>query len=236
MSGHGAAASELVSRPGSRGTARGGTVVPVGAQLRGKRCEAGMSLRELARRVDVSASLVSQIETGRMRPSVPTLHAIVSELGLSLDEIREIVESAGLSAAVWAHARAAPARGRTRHAGAAPQQRADQRRVIELGTGVSWERMTAWTDPDVEFMVVVYRPGGGSSPDAKLMRHSGREFGLVLSGTLSVTVGFDDHLLGPGDSITFQSTTPHRLGNDGTVEVRAIWVALECHGLEAGHR
>ena len=47
------------------------------------------------------------------------------------------------------------------------------------------------------------------------MRHSGREFGLVLSGTLSVTVGFDDHVLGPGDSITFQSTTPHRLRNDG---------------------
>jgi mannose-6-phosphate isomerase-like protein (cupin superfamily)/DNA-binding XRE family transcriptional regulator len=193
-----------------------------------------MSLRELARRVDVSASLVSQIETGRMRPSVPTLHAIVAELGLSLDEIREIVESAGVSAAAWAHSRAAPAPGRTRRAGAAPQHRADQRRVIELGTGVTWERVTAWTDPDVEFMIVVYQPGGGSSADGKLMRHSGREFGLVLSGTLSVTVGFDDHLLGPGDSISFQSTTPHRLRNDGTVEVRAIWVALECHGLEAG--
>jgi mannose-6-phosphate isomerase-like protein (cupin superfamily)/DNA-binding XRE family transcriptional regulator len=195
-----------------------------------------MSLRELARRVDVSASLVSQIETGRMRPSVPTLQAIVAELGLSLDEIREIVESAGLSAAVWAHSRAAPARGRTRRAGATPQQRPDQRRAIELGAGVTWERVTAWTDPDVEFMIVVYRPGGGSSAEGKLMRHSGREFGLVLSGTLSVTVGFDDHLLGPGDSITFHSTTPHRLRNDGPVEARAIWVALEYHGLDAEHR
>jgi mannose-6-phosphate isomerase-like protein (cupin superfamily)/DNA-binding XRE family transcriptional regulator len=195
-----------------------------------------MSLRELARRVDVSASLVSQIETGRMRPSVPTLHAIVSELGLSLDEIREIVESAGVSAAVWAKSPGAPARDRTRGAGAPPQHRDDQRRVIELGAGVTWERVTAWTDPDVEFMIVVYRPGGGSSADGKLMRHSGREFGLVLAGALSVTVGFDDHLLGPGDSITFQSTTPHRLRNAGTVEVRAIWVALECHGLEPGRR
>ena len=50
-----------------------------------------MSLRELARRVDVSASSVSQIETGRTQPSVRTLYAIVSELGLSLDEIFELV-------------------------------------------------------------------------------------------------------------------------------------------------
>ena len=211
-------------------------MVPVGAQLREKRCEVGISLRELARRVDVSASLVSQIETGRMRPSVPTLHAIVSELGLSLDETREIVESAGLSAAAWASSRAAPARSRPRSSGDAPAHRADQRRAIELGSGVTWECVTAWKDPDVEFMTVVYRPGGGSSADRKLMRHSGREFGLVLSGTLSVTVGFDDHLLAAGDSISFQSTTPHRLHNDGTVEVRAVWVALGCHGMGAGHR
>ena len=215
---------------------RGSAVVPVGAQLREKRCEVGISLRELARRVDVSASLVSQIETGRMRPSVPTLHAIVSELGLSLDETREIVESAGLSAAAWASSRAAPTRARARRAGAAPQRRADQRRVIELGSGVTSECVTAWKDPDVEFMTVVYQPGGGSSANGKLMRHSGREFGLVLSGTLSVTVGFDDHLLAPGDSISFQSTTPHRLHNDGTVEVRAVWVALGGHGMGAGHR
>ncbi|MGH2852341.1 MAG: cupin domain-containing protein, partial [Solirubrobacteraceae bacterium] len=104
--------------------------------------------------------------------------------------------------------------------------RADERRVIELETGVRWERMAAWENPDVEFMIAVYGVGGSSSADGKLMRHSGREFGLVLSGTLSVTVGFEDHTLEPGDSITFESTTPHRLRNDGGVEVRAIWVTL----------
>jgi len=110
--------------------------------------------------------------------------------------------------------------------------RADERRVIELETGVRWERMTAWEQPDVEFMIAVYGVGGSSSADGKLMRHSGREFGLVLSGTLHVTVGFDDHVLTPGDSISFQSTIPHRLRNDGDVEVRAIWVTLGRYGPE----
>src|SRR5476649_2332334 len=66
----------------------------VGAQLREQRFASGMSLRELARRLDVSPSLVSQIETGKIQPSVRTLYAIVSELGLSLDEIFELVGSA----------------------------------------------------------------------------------------------------------------------------------------------
>jgi transcriptional regulator with XRE-family HTH domain len=209
----------------------------VGAQLREKRFEIGMSLRELARRLDVSPSLVSQIETGKIQPSVRTLYAIVSELGLSLDSIFELVGSGEIAPAAAPGApapaaRAAAAQDEPRRAGAALVHRADERRVIELETGVRWERMTAWDEPDVEFMIAVYGVGGSSSADGKLMRHSGREFGLVLSGTLHVTVGFDDHVLAPGDSITFQSTIPHRLRNDGDVEVRAIWVTLGRYGPE----
>ena len=202
----------------------------VGAQLREQRFASGMSLRELARRLDVSPSLVSQIETGKIQPSVRTLYAIVSELGLSLDAIFELVGSAephGTPPAPVAAPMAPP-----RPASAGVVHRADERRVIELESGVRWERMAAWEDLDVEFMIAVYGVGGSSSADGRLMRHSGREFGLVLSGTLSVTVGFDDHVLGAGDSITFQSTTPHRLRNDGPVEVRAIWVTLGRYGGE----
>ena len=219
-------------------SAEGESTAPlVGAQLREKRFEVGLSLRELARRLDVSPSLVSQIETGKIQPSVRTLYAIVSELGLSLDEIFELVGSDEFSTPVAPGTAAPPARAalsadEPRRAGAALVHRADERRVIELESGVRWERMTAWDEPDVEFMIAVYGVGGSSSADGKLMRHSGREFGLVLSGTLHVTVGFDDHLLAPGDSITFQSMIPHRLRNDGDVEVRAIWVTLGRYGPE----
>src|ERR1700742_728205 len=60
---------------------------PVGEGLRTHREEAGMSLRELARRVGVSPSLISQIEHGKATPSVGTLYAIVSTLNVSLDEL-----------------------------------------------------------------------------------------------------------------------------------------------------
>ena len=109
---------------------------------------------------------------------------------------------------------------------AARVQRVDDRRAIELESGVRWERLTAWNDRDIEFLLAIYEVGGASSSDGRLVRHSGREFGLVLSGTLSVTVGFEDHVLTPGDSISFESTIPHRLHNDGDEVVRAIWVTL----------
>jgi mannose-6-phosphate isomerase-like protein (cupin superfamily) len=109
---------------------------------------------------------------------------------------------------------------------AGPVQRAGTRRTIELESGVRWERLTAWDDPDVEFLYTTYDVGGASSPDGTLVRHNGREFGIVISGRLGVTVGFDDHVLEPGDSISFESTTPHRLHNDGDDAVRAIWVVF----------
>src|SRR4029079_10742549 len=114
-------------------------------------------------------------------------------------------------------------------------QRADERPSIQLNSGVRWERLMFWGDEDVEFLAAVYDPGGASSPDDALVRHSGHEFGHVLSGTLRVIVGFDEYVLGPGDSITFPSTTPHRLVNDGQETVRAIWVVRGRRGADTGH-
>jgi transcriptional regulator with XRE-family HTH domain len=208
------------------------TTPPVGAELRRRRYETGISVRELARRLDVSPSLVSQIETGRIQPSVRTLYAIVSELGLSLDEIFDLVGSDSAGARPGRSPLPRGSADEQRRADAGVVHREDERRVIELETGVRWERMAAWDDPDVEFMVAVYGVGGSSSADGRPISHRGREFGVVLSGTLAVTVGSDEHVLGPGDSISFASTTPHRLRNDGPDEVRAIWVTLGRYGAE----
>src|SRR3984885_16387286 len=61
--------------------------VNVGSLIRRERQHQGLSLRELARRVGVSATMLSQVETGRTRPSVSTIYAIASELALSIDAL-----------------------------------------------------------------------------------------------------------------------------------------------------
>jgi len=201
----------------------------LGMRLRAERERSGLTLRELARRLEVSPSLVSQIETGKSQPSVRTLYAIVSELGISLDEL-------------FAPADGSPDRARSALRPALVSeprpdrngrvQRADDRDVIDLGSGVHWERLTTWNDRDVEFLYTIYEPGGSSSPDGSLMRHNGREFGVVLTGELGVKVGFEDYVLHPGDSIAFDSSTPHRLHNDGDDLVTAIWIVLGRHPAE----
>src|ERR671934_2513800 len=59
----------------------------VGSRLRAERERLGISLRELARRVGVSPSLVSQIELDRVNPSVSTLYALVTELGMTMSDV-----------------------------------------------------------------------------------------------------------------------------------------------------
>ena len=53
-----------------------------------------------------------------------------------------------------------------------------------------------------------------------------------MSGTLGVTIGFEEHVLGPGDSISIDSTVPHRLYNRGTVPVHGIWFVLGRRSLD----
>jgi len=60
---------------------------PIGERLRQARLDRGMTVRGLARVVDTSASLISQIETGKSNPSVSTLYAITAALGISVEDI-----------------------------------------------------------------------------------------------------------------------------------------------------
>jgi transcriptional regulator with XRE-family HTH domain len=194
----------------------------VGARLREVREAAGLSLRELARRIDLSASALSQIETGKSRPSVKTLYAIVTELGISLDEL--FANEAGGGAV----GRDGESEGRG--PAADPVQRAESRASLELDSGVTWDRLTAAHDPEVDFLFTTYAVGGASSSNDKLVRHNGREYGIVLSGELEVTVGFETHVLHEGDSISFDSQEPHRLANRGDVPATAIWFVIGRRG------
>lgn len=188
-------------------------------RLRAERERAGLSLRALAARLEISPSALSQIETGRTRPSVGSLNAITTELGVSLDSLFEPADGSGT-------VRRGLRRGDGEPAG--PVQRADSRKTLDLESGVRWERLTASPDPDIDFLYVVYQPGGASS--GGVMRHSGREYGLVLEGELTVTVGFDEYLLAAGDSICFDSTVPHRLANNGTTPALGVWFVIGRQG------
>ena len=201
----------------------------IGGHLREVRVARGLSLRALAERVGVSPSLISQVETGRARPSVRTLYAIASELRISLDELLFPDALAEPIEAIVAEPVASsepPAAWPELRLPDQPVQRSGDRKVIRLASGVVWERLTTASIPNIDFLYVTYEVGGASSPEHEFQRHAGQEWGYVVSGTLGVTIGFDDVMLGPGDAIAFDSTTPHRLWNAGHEPVHGIWFVL----------
>jgi uncharacterized cupin superfamily protein len=63
-----------------------------------------------------------------------------------------------------------------------------------------------------------------------MSRHVGKEFGIVLEGELTLEIGAARHKLTAGDSIIFDSSTPHRLLNEGIETVRAIWIDMNWGG------
>lgn len=184
----------------------------IGSRVRYLRTERGIGLRELARRVGISASMLSQIERSGVNPSVGTLFRLAESLGTTTDyffQPHDQVQPAGTVV------------GR------------DSRARIELSQGIVWERLTPQEEPDFEFMQTVYPAGAVSSEE--LMRHPGRDYGVVLEGALDVTVGFATYRLESGDSIAFDASMPHRLANPGPGPAQTIWVVLDRNSRTAGH-
>ena len=251
-----AAAPEVAGAPGHTGGGHPVSPASVGQRLRTERERQRIGLRELSRRVGVSASLISQIELGKATPSVGTLYSIVQELNMSMDVLFFEAGDTGPAAAAGAEEaypvpvsgptlvdltapadpnaqRAAPSELLQSLADAAefpalasPLVRKADRQTIHLGSGVTWERMGRPTDHSVDFLYVTYEVGGASAPEQSLIRHGGREYGHLLEGRLAVTVGFETFELEPGDAISFDSTMPHRLFNAGDVPARAIWFVV----------
>jgi mannose-6-phosphate isomerase-like protein (cupin superfamily)/DNA-binding XRE family transcriptional regulator len=218
----------------------------LGPRLRLVRASRQLSVRELARRVGCSASLISQIERGVSVPSVGVLYSLANELGSSLDYLL-FGSGAGPDAGAGAEADAGagldPGAGAGGNLGAGPAeapgsgpaaaspplaivQRGGGRKIIDLASGVRWERLTPQSDATTDFLEVIYSPGGHSTDERRPLRHDGREYGLIISGTLQANVGFESYELGPGDSIAFDSSTPHEYLNKTGEPVHAIWIVV----------
>ena len=201
----------------------------VGERIRLARESLGMSVRELSRRVDVSASHVSQVERGLASFSVRALYTVVSELGISMDSLFEDT-AADLGDPPFPVDDAVVARSKdTSLEEAGIVLRHADRPTISLSSGPRWERLTAKPESNAEFIDVIYAPAPGAEPPADFVRHDGREYGVIIRGELNVQVGFGTAALAVGDSISFDSSIPHRFWNSTDDEVHAIWFVLDNH-------
>ncbi len=195
------------------------TAENIGARLREARLQRGLSLRSVAQALGVSASLISQVETGKTQPSVSTLYAMVTHLGVSMDELLGVIPASNAPASPSAM---------LGHTGTVltAVQRAGENTVLEMENGVHWERLAVGEGGPADALLVSYDPGATSSIEGKLMRHSGVEYAYILEGELTLQLDFDTHVLGPGDSLQFDSVRPHLYSNNGATVARGVWFVV----------
>jgi len=207
----------------------------LGSRLKDFRLKAGLTLRELARKSDVSPSFVSQIENGKSQPSVATLYTFAQLLGVSIDELFDqrggeverpaLVEGWGPNGARNPSNAWHPSEYANRVSVVHPSHRSS----LTMAEGVIWERLAATPEHAVNFMKITYAPGAASTGGGDLVSHEGYEYGYVLKGTLEIVVGSETFTLNEGESMGFDSMIPHRLRNVGGGGLEGIWFV---HGRE----
>ncbi len=164
----------------------------IGPRLREIRNRFKLSQRQLARQTGVANATISQIEAGKLNPTVSMLKKVLDgfpiSLGAFFGDDREVRERVFF--------------------------RADELTEIADG-GVSYRQVGAHLGHRaIQLIQERYEPGAGTG--RQTMTHEGEECGIVLRGRLEVTVGDQVGVLRPGDAYYFRSSRPHRFRNTGS--------------------
>jgi DNA-binding transcriptional MerR regulator/quercetin dioxygenase-like cupin family protein len=168
-----------------------------GQRFRRLRTRRGLSLAQVARATGVSVGFLSSLERGQMQASVATLRRIAR---FYRTNILSFFEAAGENPRVV---------------------RPAQRKILETDAGVRME-LLAWGNTAMEPHLFRIKPRGGSGES---YAHEGEEFLHVLRGTFEIWLGENEHhQLKSGDSLYFESSTPHRWRNPGNAETWLLWV------------
>ena len=181
-----------------------------------RRLAAGLSIAEVARRADVSAPFISQLEAGRTSVSIATLYRVAAALGCTANSL--------LGPATTPDARAdGAARALVTRAGG------ELRFPAGAGEHTKRARLLSRTGDDIglEAYHYVMRPGDA---EQEWFQHGGEDFVYVIAGTVAIEFSDGESVaLGPGDSLHHDGTVPHRwvLGADAPAEVLGVIHATE---------
>jgi DNA-binding transcriptional MerR regulator/quercetin dioxygenase-like cupin family protein len=168
-----------------------------GQSFRRLRTRRGLSLAQVARATKVSVGFLSALERGQMRSSISTLRRIAR---FYRTNILSLFETAAENPRLV---------------------RPGQRKVLETTPGVRME-LLAWGQTVMEPHLFRIKPGGGSGESYS---HEGEEFLHILRGDFEIWLNSKEHYrLKPGDSLYFESSTPHRWRNPGRSETWLLWV------------
>ena len=173
----------------------------IGHNIKRHREQLKISIRELAKKLTVSASFLSQLEKGKALPSVTTLKSIADALqttvGILVGEGEKVLHN--------------------------PLVRAIERKSLK---NVEGQTLFLLTSPDYNKQMepILFEFDENATSGDSLYQHFGQEFVFILDGGLEITLNEKRYFLDKGDSIYFNSQNPHFVKNVHQGVTRALWV------------
>lgn len=171
----------------------------IGARLRRRRKAKRFTLAQTADQADLSEGFLSQLERGRVSGSVATLQRVTAVLGLTVGELFD--DSWTEETRLHRYADASPFR---------------------FGIAARKIRLTPKGNNHLEVFLGEFEPGG-STGDEPYAHGDSEELLLVVSGRIEVTLGDERHVLGPLDSVSYSSATPHRAREAEGGSAQVLW-------------
>ena len=189
---------ELAGEPGHGSTGPGQVPASIGQRIREYRMLRHATLRNVADKAGISEGFLSQLERGLTSASLATLREIADALGLEMVDLFD-------TAARPAHRVLSLA----------------DRPTLQFGHKLTKQLLTPKPYRHLEVFVGNFEPGGTTGPKPLVHGHS-EEFLLVLAGSVRLHLGDETHLLAQGDSIDYDSGTPHRVAAAEAAQL--LWV------------
>ncbi|MGH2374490.1 MAG: cupin domain-containing protein [bacterium] len=172
----------------------------LGARLRRRRIELGLTIRDVAGKAALTESFLSQLERDRVNPSVASLQRITSALGSSLGRLFD---------------EASPSSGRV-------VRRSERARLAYPGLRATDYLLSPDLNGRLEMIWAEADTGGGSG-DQPYTHEGDEECVVVIKGRMEVWVGDERYILNAGDAVTFSSRVPHKWRNIGRGKLEALW-------------
>lgn len=174
----------------------------IGEKLRTLRLRKKMGLVELGQHSGLSPALLSKIERGRLVPTLPTLLRISLVFSVGLEHFFQPSTRPTLAIV----------------------RRAERKRFPEkLDAAAPGYFFESLDFPALERSMNAYYVEF-EGPASQHHQHPGAELLYIIDGQLLITVGEEAHELGPGDSMYFDSSVPHRYQRTGDTPCRAVVV------------
>jgi transcriptional regulator with XRE-family HTH domain len=178
----------------------------LGQRIRALRVERELQQRQLAEKAGMTPSMISQIESGRLTPSLHTLGKIAGALGVTIAALFD-----------------------GQPAGAIHVTRKKEYPVVSFdGSSEQWSVLGAGLFQGKIRAVVstLDARSKGMMTDKVVIKPGQMKLFYVLDGKVALHYGSERHVLDEGDSALLDGGTPHGWENLGTRRAQALWVIL----------